>query len=149
MKKIQVTKNILYVLASLFVFVLNFICFIKSYGFEDYGEYGVDISFNEDYGVAMAVSLIVVVFTIYALIAVINNKKVEGGLIVGFTSTLVISFYTLGTFFKVLSKANLNSEIFDFQSYQNYLWVGIFTLILLVCFTLGLIQEYKSKQEIK
>ncbi|MGM9969326.1 MAG: hypothetical protein ACI35S_02905 [Anaeroplasma sp.] len=119
--------------------VVSVIYFIQSYSFYA-DEWGTDISFSTD---AVVMLLCAIIFITYGLIVLYNENKNlptnEKEFYVSFgLSTALISFYSLGQFFRGLAKHKGYIDI------QDYLYAGILALVLLVY--LG-ISFYNSKKK--
>lgn len=139
--KTKIAKYISLVVVGFVSFVLSLVKYIMS--FEKYSdEWGTDISFNEDYIVAIMISAIVLAFAIYCLVMVIKNKKINEstGSFVGGAISCLIAFYPLGVLFKALNKGK------PFADYLNYLFVGLFGIALLVYFVFSYLEKKKESK---
>jgi thiosulfate reductase cytochrome b subunit len=126
MKINKIIKSALVIALGVFAFALCLVFFVKSYYYGDYGD-SFEIAFSNDYLVGMMVNIIIIV---YGVISLINDLKVKENhpltfIIASGLYATITSFYTLGYAFKCMNK---NKE---FAVYQNYLYVGIFFLIIL------------------
>ena len=144
MNKLTLSKHITFILGSLTSFVISLVYFIKSYSYYA-DEYGTDISFNNDYVIALVVSLILLSFASYKLYAEAKEIEVKSDSIVSFTCSTLVSFYSLGVFFKALNKALSKNKPFDFTSVQAYLFIGIVLLIVSVYYALKIMEQRKAK----
>ena len=134
-------KNISIIVLGFVSFVFSLTKYIMSYElYKD--EYGTDISFNNDYFVAMLISLIILFCGVILLINFIKKEKnshmisTYSGLIV----SALVAFYPLGVLFKQLNKGK------PFVDNLNYFFIGIVGLILLVYFVFSYLDK---KQETK
>lgn len=127
-------------ISGLTSFIFSLILYIKSYEiWQD--EYGSDISFNEDYIIAMVVSILIVVYAVYAIWAEKQNHATLAYEFCGICSSALISFYSLGVLFKNLNKGK------DFKDYTLYFYLGIVTLFLLAYFISCLISKKDFKKK--
>ena len=134
MNKKELFKKIFLLSSSLISLVISFILYVKSYAYYS-DEYGTDISFNEDYSVAIVVSLILFGYLLYSLIQFLKKEEATDlSDIIGLTTTAIVSFYSLGKFFKNLFKAINKGKEFLFTSYQAYLYIGLVVLMLFIYF---------------
>ena len=146
MNKKELFKKIFLVSASLISLVISLILYIKSYEFYS-DEYGTDISFNEDYSVAVIVSLVIFGYLMYTLIKYIKKEEaVYFNDFIGLASTAIVSFYSLGKFFKNLFKAIQKGKEFAFQSYQAYLFIGLVVLMIFIYFVIIVVENRLKKQ---
>lgn len=130
--KNKLIKPILIGIVGFSMFVISLILYINS--FELYqDEWGTDISFNSDYIVAIIISIIIMV---YGLL----NYKYDNQYynIISCMASSIISFYTLGVFFKAISKG----QAFDFC--KNYLFIGIVSFTFILLFGYNYIKEHKK-----
>ena len=134
-------KQIALLVGELFLFALTLALYIKSYSFYQ-DEWGTDISFNSDYLVVMLIAITMIVHTSYTLLN--KGNKEQRYLVAGTLSTALASFYPLGVFFKALFKAMNKGKVFEYASYQGYLYIGIFALCLFVYFLIGYIESKKE-----
>ena len=146
MNRRTLIKHISLLIGSLLSLIFSLILYIQSFEFYS-DEYGTDLSFNEDYSVAVIASLLVFIYLLYAL-----NKKSKGEECaysnwVKVAVTSIVSFYSLGKFFKTLFKAINKGKEFDFTSNQAYLYIGLVVLAIFIYFLLSLIEERSKKKE--
>ena len=137
-------KNLKYLfllLGSAFLFLLSLSFYIQSC-YVDSGDWGTDISFNEDFLVVMLISITLVIFSTMRLLDKGNPKTSYS--ITGIVVTSLSGLYPLGVFFKKLFKTLAKGEVFEFAQYQNYLFIGIFSLFLLGYFIVYYIENRKS-----
>ena len=113
-------KKICLLLVGLSSTIISIILYINS--FEIYkDEWGTDISFNEDYVIAILLSLVVL---IYGITNITNPNNNAFSLVVTLLSSIT-TFYTLGVFFKAISKNK------PFNENYAYLYIGIISLFIL------------------
>ena len=134
-------KHLFLLLGSAFFFILTLVFYIKSC-YVDSGDWGTDISFNEDYLVCMLIGLTLVIYSALRLFDKCNPKTSYS--ITGIVVTSLAGFYPVGVFFKKLFKTLNKGEAFIFADYQNYLFIGIFALCLLGYFIVSYIENRKS-----
>ena len=142
--KAKIAKYISFVVVGFVSFVLSLVKYIMS--FEKYSdEWGTDISFNEDYIVAIMISLIILGYAIYCLVVSIKNQEIAEttGTFIGAIISCLIAFYPLGVLFKALNKEK------PFMDYLNYLFVGLFGIALLVYFIFSYLEKRKVNKTIK
>lgn len=144
MNKLSISKHIAFIGGALASFVISLIYFIKSYSYYA-DEYGTDISFNKNYVIALVVSLILLSYASYKLYAEIKTKEVKYDAIIGVTCSSLVSFYSLGTFFKAWTKALSKKKTFDFNANQVYLYIGIIVLFLSAYFLIKVLEQRKAK----
>ena len=133
--------RIFFFISALIGFAVSLYLFIKSYAkYSD--EYGTDISFNEDYLIAL---FVMIIFTVYTAYNLFSKSVRDCSSIVGLSISALISFYSLGHFFKALFKALNKGKEFIFTSYQNYLYIGLFTLFIFIAYVIKPYQEFKNK----
>lgn len=128
-------------MTGIMTFGCALVSFIISYEFYQ-DEYGTDISFNEDMIVVMIIGLIVALFAFVALSK--RKEVVKEAYISGTLISAMACFYPMGVFFKSLFKSLSKKQEFDFSSYQNYLFIGIIALFVLVYMIVSLVQLYKN-----
>ncbi len=118
-------------------FVFSLVKYIQSY--EIYSdEYGTDIAFNSDYIIALLVSLCILLYGIYKIIATNKGYKESNAYVyTGLCISSLLSFYPLGIFFKAMNKQKPVSE------YLNYLYLGIVALFLLFYYLFTIISSKK------
>ena len=131
-------KNISVVIIGFISFVFSLTKYIMSYEYYK-DEYGTDISFNNDYFVAIIISLVILICGIWMIINFKKEKELKmisiyGGLVI---STLV-TFYPLGVLFKQLNKGK------PFVDYLNYLFIGIVGLSVLIYFIFSYFEKKKE-----
>ena len=147
MNKKELFKKIFLLSSSLISLVISFILYVKSYAYYS-DEYGTDISFNEDYSVAIVVSLILFGYLLYSLIQFLKKEEATDlSDIIGLTTTAIVSFYSLGKFFKILFKAINKGKEFLFTSYQAYLYIGLVVLMLFIYFIFVIVDKRLRKSE--
>jgi len=143
MKKEKLFAYIGLLILGLAGFITSLVLFIKSYAYYS-DEYGTDISFNYDYAVLLIVALMLSAYMGYKLYFYIRYQKIIARnyeLAIG--ETALVSFYSLGVFFKALFKAMSKKKDFDYVSNQVYLYCGI--LILALCIFLVIVMIKKRK----
>lgn len=121
-------KKILLIVVFAVLFITSLVMFIQSVALYDDG-YGTDYSANTDFIVVMLVSVIFIAFSIYNLVSK-KDKYPAKILSLGVSFTL-ISFYSLGIFFKKLAKAISKGKEFGYIENQVYLYAGIIGLIVI------------------
>ena len=147
MNKKELFKKIFLLSSSLISLVISFILYVKSYAYYS-DEYGTDISFNEDYSVAIVVSLILFGYLLYSLIQFLKKEEATDlSDIIGLTTTAIVSFYSLGKFFKNLFKAINKGKEFLFTSYQAYLYIWLVVLMLFIYFIFVIVDKRLKKSE--
>lgn len=134
----KLIKNIINIVLGAFALIISFIFFIKSKEVWS-DDYGTDISFNNDYVVAMIISVIILVHGIAQLVSSSPFTTV----VCNTTASGVVCFYSLGVFFKPLMKALSKHVAFSFDDYQVYLYIGIFALILFVYYVVSYLEIKK------
>jgi len=138
-------KNIIALIYGIFSSIISLILMIKS--FEKYDDgYGIDYSIDSNYIIALIVSVGIIIYTILS----INNLKKandnsKNTTITVFTLSTIVSFYTLGVFFKGLFKAISKNISFTYATYQAYLYIGIAFLLFLISQIPSLITIIKEK----
>lgn len=143
MNNLRKVKNAFKIALGAVVFLIGLILFIKSYEFADYGEGGKEVTFNSDY---IIIILVGVVISVLGIISFYNENKLYQT-IGGITASCIISFYSLGVFFKPLSKALFDAKKkFVFESYQWYLYIGLICLVLLVYYILDFFMQRKNNK---
>lgn len=124
-------NKLFFLIASISSFIISLILYIKS--FELYqDEWGTDISFNNDYIVALIVSVLFIVYNITSFKT--NKYNIHFKL----TTFSIITLYSLGTFFKAISKGKA------FITCSNYLFIGIVTIFITIGYILTFIKENKK-----
>ncbi len=124
------------ILAGIISFIISLILYIKSYElYQD--EWGTDISFNTDYLVALMLSILIIVYGICSI-----KKLFEIKLFIKLVSSSILTFYSLGIFFKAISKGK------EFVSFQNYLYIGLVAGCFLGSFIINFINK-KSQVEVE
>ena len=143
MKKTRLATYISLLVIGLFSLIYGFIKFIGSYEYYS-DEYGTDISFNYDYAIMIIGGLILISYMAYKLYLYINKSQIINyDLEIGTTISLLVSFYTLGIFFKALFKALSKGKEFDYLGNQLYLYLGIGGLIIAIILGVFLVKKYK------
>lgn len=145
MKKISIFKYAFALLSSVFSLAISLMYFIKSYEINA-DEYGTDISFNNDYLIALMISVIFVFWLLYLFINEIKATKVEShSEVILSSSSLILGAYNLGVFFKALFEALSKNKAFNYLSHQYYLYLGILFSLIFITFLLKLFEK-KQKQ---
>lgn len=137
-------RDIFVLIAGIVGFICSLILFIQSKSvYSD--EYGTDVSFNEDYVILILCTISII---LYSIICYIADKKKEShnqaDLSLKLVISALVSFYSLGLFLKSLFKALNKHATFDFNNYELYLFVGLFTLVLFICYTYQAISIQKN-----
>lgn len=127
MSKLKLSSYILLLSANVFSLAISLYYYIVSFSFYS-DEYGTDISFNSDYVILLLVLSLSLGYLIYLLINDLKNNKIKFNYIIPSTQMGILSFYSLGVFFKQMNKNK------PFMDYQIYLFFGIVTLILMAYF---------------
>jgi hypothetical protein len=141
-------KSKLFAYIGLFVLALagtitSLVFFIKSYAYYA-DEYGTDISFNYDYAILLIVTIMLSVYMGYKLYYYIRfNKLIARNYELAIGETALVSFYSLGVFFKALFKAMSKKKDFDYISNQVYLYCGIFVLALCIFLVIMMFKRRK------
>lgn len=138
MSKLKLSSYILLLSANVFSLAISLYYYIVSFSIYS-DEYGTDISFNSDYVILLLVLSLSLGYLIYLLINDLKSNKIKFNYIIPSTQMGVLSFYSLGVFFKQMNKNK------PFVDYQIYLFFGIVTLILMAYF----IVRYFLKSENK
>ena len=132
----KLIKDILLIIISSLLCVFSLVFLIQSYSFYS-DEWGTDISFDEDYVVALVIGAAILAYSIVNLVAKSSStKKNCYYLSFGVTSAL-IAFYPLGIFFKSLAKE-------PYLECQAYLYVGILGLFFLRYVLMSYLSEKKK-----
>ncbi len=142
MNNLMKWKKIINIIIGAFITIVSVVMFIQSY--EKYSdEFGTDISFNNDYVILLLIGLTILIYGIITF-------KTENSLsyqISGMVISSLVSFYSLGVFFKALNKAILDKEkSFDFLDNQLYLYVGIVGALILGYYTVSYFVTKKNHQ---
>ncbi len=142
MNNLMKWKKIINIIIGAFITIVSVVMFIQSY--EKYSdEFGTDISFNNDYVILLLIGLTILIYGIITF-------KTENSLsyqISGMVISSLVSFYSLGVFFKALNKAILDKEKnFDFLDNQLYLYVGIVGALILGYYTVSYFVAKKNHQ---
>lgn len=132
MKKLDLCKKISLLLSGVFIFVFGLVLFIQSYSFYQ-DEYGLEISFESDFIICMIIGIIIFIYSLLWTLREENHKlyPLMGGL-----SSMIISSYSFGIFFKQLGKALSKNKAFEYLAYQNYLYIGFITLAITIYFVI-------------
>lgn len=138
MSKLKLSSYILLLSANVFSLAISLYYYIVSFSFYS-DEYGTDISFNSDYVILLLVLSLSLGYLIYLLINDLKNNKIKFNYIIPSTQMGILSFYSLGVFFKQMNKNK------PFVDYQIYLFFGIVTLILMAYFIVRYF--FKSQNE--
>lgn len=157
MSKIRLAKHIIFISFSATLFIFSLVMYILSK--TDSGVYNwtlsngkefyeQDISFNMDFVIGILVSLTLIMFGIYNFIQDKKNLDNKKGIAVTITIIpLLISSYSLSTFFKALVKASVKHKEFVYSLYQSYLYIGIIALVFLAYSILYIIEYRKESQK--
>ena len=142
MKKLDLCKKISLLLSGLLIFVFGLVLFIQSYSiYKD--EYGLEVSFNTDFVICMIIGIIIFIYSLLWTLHEENHKLYP---LAGTLSSLIISSYSLGIFFKQLGKALNKNKAFEYLTYQNYLYIGIITLAITIYFAILFIIRKKEEK---
>lgn len=108
--------------------IASIVLYILSYKKTDYGEWGVDYSFNFDYVITFIIFFIVFILGLYELISIIKNNSYKDYTPLAVSLILALgAAYPYSVFFKELSKSG-----FEYVEYQIYLYIGTLSLIALI-----------------
>ncbi|MGN1294926.1 MAG: hypothetical protein ACI4U5_00825 [Bacilli bacterium] len=126
--------------------IVSLVFYIKSFYFEDYGEWGKEFTANDYFLSLMIVSSILLVYFIYLLYKTVKKQTpADISHYIYLCASMILSFYSLGTFIKPWMKALSKHTQFDFISNQVYLYVGIIALIPTIYFAIVSVKKYLSK----
>ena len=143
MKNKTSISKLCFLIASILSFFFTLFLFIKS--FEKYDDgYGISYGFNETYLIALIVSISFSIFYFISLIKNKNNLKKENHLLI-LSNLCLISFYTLGQFFKTMFKALSKNKPFIFMDNYAYLFIGLVTLGIALGYLFKTIDDFKQK----
>lgn len=140
-KTLKILKNASIVLIGSLSLIFSLIkYFLSVEKYQD--EYGLDLSFNNDYVIAILVSLFILVIGLIYLVKAIKEQEVSKyyGTICGLSCSALVSFYSLGYLFKQLNKDKL------FNDNLNYFFIGLVALAILVYFIFDLIIKNKENK---
>lgn len=120
--------------------VVSLILYFMSYKKEDYGEWGIDYTFNYNYFVMFIIFVVIFILGMYELISILKNKEYKDYSFIAVSIVLAIgASYPYSVFFKALTKSS-----FDYLEYQYYLYIGTVSLIGLIgC----IIYYYKNRNK--
>ncbi len=140
--KNNILKYILISISGLCGFIFSIIKYIQSYEYYS-DEWGTDISFNNDYIIAIIIMISVLIYGIYMIYITFIDKKNENcNIYLGLIITTLLSLYPLGVYFKALNK----SETMDF--YVNYLYIGLVSLFICGYYIINFINVFKEKNKV-
>lgn len=142
MKKNNILKIVLIAVGSI-SFIISLILFIKSFTKYDDG-YGIDYSFDYNFVIFLIISLIITGAAIYSLINGKEKLCYTSALVI---SSTIISFYSLGTFFKSMFKAIKKGTELTFNPHYLNLIIGLMALMILLISLLYLFKLLKNKDE--
>lgn len=144
-KNSELIKRALFVAFSVVLILISIVYFSLSFSLYDDG-WGTDISFDQDAVVLFICSVALCVYSVCNLLALKNNISTKNVYYSSFGVIGVLLFcYPLGVFFKELSKALSSGEAFDYSSYQDYLYLGLLGLILVLYLIFSYISDKKNK----
>lgn len=108
--------------------VVSLILYFMSYKKEDYGEWGIDYTFNYNYFVMFIIFVVIFILGMYELISILKNKEYKDYSFIVVSIVLAIgASYPYSVFFKALTKSS-----FDYLEYQYYLYIGTVSLVGLI-----------------
>lgn len=108
--------------------VVSLILYFMSYKKEDYGEWGIDYTFNYNYFVMFIIFVVIFILGMYELISILKNKEYNDYSFIVVSIVLAIgASYPYSVFFKALTKSS-----FDYIEYQYYLYIGTVSLVGLI-----------------
>ncbi len=108
--------------------VVSLILYFMSYKKEDYGEWGIDYTFNYNYFVMFIIFVVIFILGMYELISILKNKEYKDYSFIAVSIVLAIgASYPYSVFFKALTKSS-----FDYIEYQYYLYIGTISLVGLI-----------------
>ena len=123
-KNATMIKQILYVFLASVLVITSLSVYILSISVYEGG-----FDANVDYLVIMIVSIIFLVYCIYAIVKSEKDLTIPRIITLALTSAIG-GLYTLGVFFKALNKAIVKGKEFIYTDYQLYLYIGIVALTL-------------------
>lgn len=124
-----IIRQALFVLLAVFLVATSLIVFIMSIEVYDDG-YGTEFSVSTDYVVAMIMSTIILIYSIYCIVKPNGNLVFARILTLGLTGSIG-GLYSIGAFAKKLIKGN------NYPDVQLYLYFG------LICLALALIAFFQ------
>lgn len=133
----KLIKDILLIIISSLLCVFSLVFLIQSYSFYS-DEWGTDISFEEDYVVALVIGAAILAYSIVNLVAKSSSTKKNCYYLSFGVASALIAFYPLGIFFKSLAK-----EV-PYLECQAYLYVGIIGLFFLGYVLMSYLSEKKK-----
>lgn len=108
--------------------VVSLILYFMSYKKEDYGEWGIDYTFNYNYFVMFIIFVVIFILGMYELISILKNKEYKDYSFIVVSIVLAIgASYPYSVFFKALTESS-----FDYLEYQYYLYIGTVSLVGLI-----------------
>ncbi len=131
MNKMRLGKSISVLSAGVISFIISLVLLIKSFGHEVYDDGSTDIYFSELYVIAILVGIIIVAcggYMLYATLKDMDSSFVS--VCCGFVISVLVSFYSLGYFFKQITKKGGAG----FSDVQSYFYIGLFALPWIVYF---------------
>ena len=147
----KLIKSLIVLAVGIASFILCLIQCIHSFS-KEFDGWGTDISIDENYLVALVASLILIVFGIFLLVMVKKKKDYTIGIYTfPIIITILISFYSLGVFFKGVNKQLLKDVDFStaFANNVSYLCLGLAVIVVLSYFILDLFIYLEKKNKNK
>lgn len=146
MKKLNLAKNILFVVATALLVLFYIIMWAQSFDNSKW-ESSSKIKFSEEYVVYLVISVAFLVLAAYNLY--VNLKNVKFNKNVGYGSLIaasgIFSFYKLTLFFNELFDPYREGS-FDFKANQLNLYLGIVGCLLLAGIVAGFVENNKNNQ---
>lgn len=132
---------------SILFFVVNLVYYIQSYSYYS-DEYGTDISFDTDSLVGMIVGVCLIVCSSIFLTKESHDFKQKSLYVCGLVITSLYTFYPLSVFIKAFVKAMAKGEAFIFTEHQDYLYIGILSLVLFAAALIKFVNYLKDRKDI-
>ncbi len=125
-------------IVGLVISVLSLIFFIKSFGAEDYGEYGREFWADNDYLVFLIIGIIYTIFGVYTFLKYDSDNKlfIKNSIFVLLITGFIDLAYCYGKFFKEIAK---NQEFST--------WYFLFGLAGVLLFACGVMLYFINKDK--
>lgn len=147
MKKLNLAKNILFVIATSLLVIFSIVMWAQSFDNSKW-ESSSKIKFSEEYVVYLVISISFLVLSIYNLYVDLKgisfNKNVGYGSLLAATG--VFSLYKLTLFFNEVFDP-YREGAFDFKANQINLYLGLVSLVLLAYIIVAFIQNTKKNNQ--
>ena len=137
--KFSLLAKIAYLTASVLALAFSLYLLVASFTKFDDG-YGINYQFNETYLIATFISLSFVFFFIYTIIHMLVKGKDDFANelnVILLVDSCLISFYSLGAFFKALS----DKASFVFKDQALFLFIGIVGFFIAAGFLLKILNN--------